>query len=564
LPLDDAKTFVLICDGKTSGVFQLESDGLKEVLRKLQPDKFEDIIAVNALYRPGPLGSGMVDDYIERRHGRQKIAYLFKELEPILQETYGVIVYQEQVMKIASTIAGYSLGESDILRRAMGKKKAEVMAEQKELFLQKSKERTFDGKKAGELFDLMAYFAGYGFNKSHSAAYALIAYQTAYLKANYLAEFMACLISLEATHPEKMAFYLQEAKEMGLSILPPDINTSDIDFSVRGGALLFGLKGIKNVGLAALENIVQIRAQEPFKDILDFCKRIDLRTSNKRVIEHLVWSGAFDTLPGNRAQKTAELTRIMDLAIERKKAELTGQMDLFGFANNTHAGLDDAYVFSPLEEWTDKEKLEKEKEVVGFYLSAHPLETYSKQLQLLTISSFAESLERSKTTHGTDEIVTVTCGIVKNFRRITTKKGDPMAFVNLEDLSGNAEVILFPRTFKKVEQWLDAYHVFIVKGSVDLASDQKCKIKADEFVPIELFFQEWHAFNKASFYLPDAVTEIQIKELKQTLVKGKIPLELLLNEQGKQLKITTQERIALDLPLIQNIENNKIRVMIEI
>jgi len=562
LPLDDPKTFALICQGKTSGVFQLESDGLKEVLRKLQPEKFEDIIAVNALYRPGPLGSGMVDDFIERKHGRQKISYLFAELAPILEETYGVIVYQEQVMKIASTIAGYSLGESDILRRAMGKKKAEVMAEQKELFLQRAKERSFDAKKAGELFDLMAYFAGYGFNKSHSAAYALIAYQTAYLKANFLPEFMACLISLEAQNAEKMAFYLQEAKDMGLTILPPNINSSKIDFSVSDGVLLFGLNGIKNVGLIALENIMLMRAKAPFKDMLDLCKRIDLRASNKRVLEHLIWAGAFDGFAGNRAQKTAELSRIMDLAIERKQAEQTGQMDLFGSSNKQTS--DDQYAFAPLAEWGDKEKLEKEKEVIGFYLSAHPLETYNKQLQLLNIPSFAQSLERSKAMVGTDELVTIGCGIVKSFRRIVTKKGDPMAFVQLEDLSSTAEIILFPRTFKKIEQWLDAYHVFIIKGSVDLASDQKCKIKADEFVPIELFFQEWSAINKASFALPHDSNEEQIKKLKESLVRGKIPLELTFHENGKYIKIGTRERIGLDLALIQMLEKDQIQIKLEI
>lgn len=312
LPLDDPKTFHLICQGKTSGVFQLESSGLKEVLQKLQPEKFEDIIAVNALYRPGPLGSGMVDDFIERKQGRQKIVYLFPELKPILEETYGVIVYQEQVLKIASAIGGYSLGEADILRKAMGKKKVEVMAEQREIFLKKSVANNFDGKKAGELFDLVAYFAGYGFNKAHSAAYALIAYQTAYLKANFPAEFMACLISLESANAENMAFYLQEAKDMGLTILPPNINQSDIDFSIVNGALLFGLRGIKSVGLASLDNIINERKKGLFLDLFDFCKRIDLRTSNKRVIENLICAGAFDSLSGNRAQKYEELPKIME------------------------------------------------------------------------------------------------------------------------------------------------------------------------------------------------------------------------------------------------------------
>ncbi|MDR3550693.1 MAG: DNA polymerase III subunit alpha, partial [Candidatus Babeliales bacterium] len=375
VPLDDAKTFALICEGKTSGVFQLESDGLKDVLRKLQPAKFEDIIAVNALYRPGPLGSGMVDDFIERKHGRQKIKYLFPELSTVLEETYGVIVYQEQVMKIASLIGGYSLGQSDILRRAMGKKKVEVMVEQRAIFLEMAKPRGFDAKKAGELFDLMAYFAGYGFNKSHSAAYALIAYQTAYLKANYTAEFMACLISLESSNAENMSFYLQEAKDMGLEILPPNINTSHIHFTVVNNGLLFGLLGIKNVGLASLENIIAERTKKPFTDLMDFCKRIDLRTSNKRVIENLISAGAFDTMPGNRAQKHAELEHIMNVAVEFKKNEATGQMGMFSSAQKSADGLgsDDGYIYQPLTEFGQKEKLDKEKEVIGFYLSAHPL-----------------------------------------------------------------------------------------------------------------------------------------------------------------------------------------------
>ena len=329
LPLDDPKTFALICSGTTSGVFQLESEGLKEVLRKLQPTTFEDIIAVNALYRPGPLGSGMIDDFIERKHGRQKVSYLLPQLEPILQETYGVIVYQEQVMKIASAVAGYSLGEADILRRAMGKKKAEVMAEQGKIFVEKAKNLNVDPKKAQELFDLMAYFAGYGFNKSHAAAYAVIAYQTAYFKANYPAEFMACLLSLEATNAEKMAFYLEEAKSIGLEIIPPDINLSEIAFTARDRKIIFGLLGIKNVGLAALETIINKRTEKLFIDMLDVCMRVDLRTVNKRVLEHLIFSGAVDHLPGHRAQKIAELSTIMEQGIANKHAKETGQLGLF-------------------------------------------------------------------------------------------------------------------------------------------------------------------------------------------------------------------------------------------
>lgn len=565
LPLDDPKTFQLICQGKTSGVFQLESDGLKEVLRKLQPAKFEDIIAVNALYRPGPLGSGMVDDFIERKHGRQQISYLFPELSTVLEETYGVIVYQEQVIKIASLIGGYSLGEADILRRAMGKKKAEVMAEQREIFLKKAQAQGFDGKKAGELFDLMAYFAGYGFNKSHSAAYALIAYQTAYLKANYPAEFMACLITLESTSTENMAFYLQEAKDLGLVLLPPNINTSEIHFSVVDGKILFGLQGIKNVGLAALENIIQERSKKPFTDLFEFCKRIDLRTSNKRVIENLISAGAFDNLPGNRAQKYTDVEKIIELAADHKEREATGQMDLFGSLTSSQTTTDDGYIFQALPEWSDKEKLEKEAEVVGFYLSAHPLDTYKQQLSWFSLSLFAQLLASQNSSTSGQEIMGIGCGLVKSRRDIFTKKGERMAFVQLEDSASTvAEIIIFPKAFKKVEQWLDTYQVFVVKGFLDITSQQKCKIKANEMVPLELILQEWPAIQKISLTLPHTFDEPLVQELKTALPSGTIPLEILFDEQGKKLLLSTKTQIALDTAIIATLEKQNISVKIEI
>ncbi len=553
LPLDDQKTFELICAGNTSGVFQLESGGLKDVLRKLQPDKFEDIIAVNALYRPGPLGSGMVDDYIERRHGRQQIKYIFPELEPILQETYGVIVYQEQVMKIASAIGGYSLGEADILRRAMGKKKAEVMAEQSKIFFDKAVARGFDGQKATELFDLMAYFAGYGFNKSHSAAYALIAYQTAYLKANYMAEFLACLLSLEATNAEKMSFYLQEAKDMGIQILPPDINRSEIEFTTSNGAILFGLHGIKNVGLTALENIIAERNKKPFVDLLDFSKRVDLRTVNKRVVENLICAGAFDTLPGNRAQQFQEIPIIMEKAIAWKKDAATGQMGLFGGGFQEEKD-DEIYPFEPRAEWPDREKLEKEKEVIGFYLSSHPLQTYHKQLKRLNITPFDKALELSLAHTGEQELTIVGCGLIKSRKDIVTKKGDRMAFVQLEDMNSSAEVVLFPRTFATCEQWLTDHHVFVVKGSIDLTSTTQCKIKANEFVPVELVLQEWKWLQGFSLELPNTFDANLIESLKKMLNPGKTPLEFVFHENGKKLCLVTKHKIAMDTTQVQEIE----------
>lgn len=555
LPLDDQKTLALVAHGKTSGVFQFESNGIKDVLIKLQPTKFEDMIAVNALYRPGPLGSGMVEDFIERKHGRQKVTYLFDELKPILEETYGVIVYQEQVMKIASTIGGYSLGQSDILRRAMGKKKAEVMAEQREIFLTKSIERGFDGTKAGELFDLMAYFAGYGFNKSHSAAYALIAYQTAYLKAHYPAEFMACLISLESSDAEKMAFYLHEAKEMGIEILPPDINRSEIGFTVDHGKIIFGLQGIKNVGLAALENIIAEREKAPFIEMLNFCKRIDLRTSNKRVIESLICAGAFDTLPGHRSQQFEELPHIIDRAIEIKRAEETGQMDLFGIINTSSEP--EQYVFDPLPEWDNKTKLEKELEVIGFYLSAHPLDAYKSQQQLLQLSTFSAILEQGMNVNSLQDPIVAGFGLLQNIKTIITKKGDKMAFIALEDRFSSAEIVLFPKTYTQVETWLKEYTVFIVKGRLDLTATQKCKIIADQLVPADLFFEKWNNIQAVALTIDELHPQL-LKTIQQELPKGPIPLHITFNENDKKLRIQTKHKVALTTEFMQSINRHKL------
>jgi len=560
LALDDPKTFELMGQGLTSGVFQFESSGLKEVIRKLKPDKFEDLVALNALYRPGPLGAGtMVDDFIERRHGRQPIKYLFPELEPILAETFGVIIYQEQVMKIASVIGGYSLGESDILRRAMGKKKAEVMAEQGAIFVKRASEKGFDAKKAQELFDLLAYFAGYGFNKSHAAAYTLITYQTAYLKANYLPEFLACLISLEATHPDKMSFYLQEAKDLGITLLMPNINQSSVDFSVVNGNILFGLQGIKNVGLAALENIIEERSKKgPFKDLFDFCKRVDLRTANKRVIESLVCAGAFDTLHGNRAQKYKEVEHIIDLATTHKKNSLTGQLDLFSANKSNCNNEDELYSFSQLSDWSDKEKLEKERDVIGFYISSHPLETYKKQCAWFAIESFEAAAEKAKTASG--EYTTISCALLKTRKDIVTKKGDRMSFLQFEDMSGTAEIIAFPKTFAKTEKWLSSYHVFMIKGTVDISSDIGCKIKANDIVPIELALSEWPIIEYISLTLPDDITEENIVAIKQQLTKGSAPLHVIFQENEKKLRLTTKEKILLSAEKAQELENQNITI----
>lgn len=560
LDLTDSKTFALLSLGETTGVFQLESSGLKDVLTRLKPNTFEDIIAVNALYRPGPLGSGMVDDFIERKHGRQAIVYIFDELKDILQETYGVIVYQEQVIKIASAIAGFSLGEADILRRAMGKKKAEVMEAQKAIFVEKSVHRNFNEKKSGELFDLMAYFAGYGFNKSHSAAYALIAYQTAYLKANFPREFMACLISLESSDAEKMASYVAEAKDMKISVLPPCINSSQIEFSVIENKIRFGLRGIKNIGEAVLHDILQEREKGEFKDLFDFCARVELRTANKRVMENLICAGAFDLMPGNRAQKFEELTRVIDQALEKKKALKTGQMGLFGLISQESKNQDSLdhtiYVFSPRPEWSDSIKLEKEKEVIGLYISAQPLDFYQNHLKWANTVSFKSALTKP------EEFV-ICAGLVKSKKVVTTKKGDAMAFVSLEDYSGKAELIIFPKLYAQIENWLNSHNIFLVKGIVDAASTQITKIKANSCIPIDMLFEQW-ACERLILTLPENIPDSSLDIIKSKIVSGSTPMELNFFENGKSLRLVFKEKIRVQIDLLLALQEQNISVSLKI
>ncbi len=548
IPLDDSITYVLLSKGQTSGVFQLESDGLKDVLKRLKPEKFEDIIAVNALYRPGPLGSGMVEDFIERKHGRSAITYIFPELEEILKETYGVIVYQEQVIKIASTIAGYSLGEADILRRAMGKKKAEVMIEQRSIFLEKSGNQGFNSIKAGELFDLIVYFAGYGFNKSHSAAYALIAYQTAYLKANFPAEFMACLISLEVGVPEHMAEYIQEAKSMNLEVFQPDINTSESNFSVVSNGIRFGLNGIKNVGETVLEYIIQERTKKPFSCLYTFCTRVDLRACNKRVIENLICAGAFDEFPGNRAQKHEELSKIIDLAIQKKKELETGQMGLFSSPKQDGIADEELYVFSEKEEWSDKIKLEHEKEVLGVYISAQPLDSYAHQIKMLKVQPLAGIADLKV---GAQEPFVVSYGVMTTHKTILTKKGDRMAFITLEDASGKIEVILFPKVFKVCEKYFETHTIFIVKGSVDMSGP---KIKAEQLIPLDIVLQDYKMVTRAELHFIEDFDAEKATLLKNMLPSGNIPLDIVIFDGQNKISIATRQRISLDQTILTNLD----------
>jgi DNA polymerase III subunit alpha len=507
----------------------------------------------------------MVDDFIERRHGRQKVTYAFPQLEPVLSETYGVIVYQEQVMKIASVIAGYSLGASDILRRAMGKKKADEMAKQKSLFVDGANAGGFDTKKAGELFDLMAYFAGYGFNKSHSTAYALIAYQTAYLKALYPREFMAACVTFETGNPDQMTLYLQEISEMHLSLELPNINLSEMEFTATLDGIVFGLQGIKNLGNTAIDSILAERAVKPFTDLLDFCKRVDLRVVNKRVIENLIYAGAMDSLPGNRAQKMAELDKIIALAHDHQEQQKTGQMGLFGAPVPGAGGVATApsFTFQPLEDWTTKEKLEKEKEVAGFYLSTHPLKSYPA-ISWLQTETFAQALEKGKTVTTMQEPFVTSVGLMQSYKTIKTKKGDNMAFAQFEDLSGSAEVIIFPKTYAVVESELPHYNIFVIRGSLDVTATAKCKIKANELIPIEKIFDNPAHVKQLQLTLSAGMTQEELAKLKSTLPQGNTQLVINFMEDGANYVLLSNLKVACSAQMLATVEQSGAGIQIRL
>ena len=472
LPLDDEKTYKLFSDGLTSGVFQFESSGMKDILRRFKPSSIEHLTALNALYRPGPIGGGMIDDFIKRKHGAKKVEYEFAELKQVLAETYGVIVYQEQVMQIANIIAGYSLGEADLLRRAMGKKKAEEMAAQRKRFVRGAKEKGFeDEKKVTRLFDLMEQFAGYGFNKSHSAAYAVLAYHTAYLKAHYPNYFMAAILTSERGSQEKIVKYINECREMGIGILPPDVNVSDVFFTPSSNGIRFGLAAIKNVGESAISSIV---AQKPFKSLFDFSERVDSRTVNKRVIESLIKAGAFDTVDAGRSRLYANIDRAMDWGQRKQREREIGQGGLFGMLMQDGEN----HEMDPAEEWAEGLKLKHEKETLGFYITGHPLRKYASEVKTygnVTTSALSEKPSGFDVSIG---------GIVSALRVTRTKKGDPMGVVLLEDWEGIVEVVVFPDTFAKTQRLLDADAPIIVRGKLD-NDESAIKILASEIYPIE-------------------------------------------------------------------------------
>src|SRR5690242_10570428 len=480
LPLDDAKTYQLLTEARTFGVFQLESAGMRDALKRLKPQRIEDIIAMVALYRPGPMD--LIEEFVNRKHGRAPIAYEHPLMERHLQETYGIMVYQEQVMRLAAELAGLSLGEADTLRKAMGKKDRELMAQQREKFVAGCKANKIEARKAERIWDLIEKFAGYGFNKSHAACYGVVAYQTAYLKANYPTEFMAALLTSEMEKTDKIVQYVEETRAMGLRVEPPDVNVSRAQFTVAGDAIHFGLAAIKNVGATAIDSIVKVREGDgTFVTLDDFCGRVDLRLVNRRVIESMIKAGAFDSLQNTRAGLLASLDQAMEGGQRRQRDREEGQVSLFDALGGGEAAAKAAVVVPPaarVPEWPQEEMLAFEREVLGFYLSGHPLEQYrelARRIGALNASDLAARPTGARV---------LLLGQVSAFSESATKSGNRMAFATLELVDGSVPLTIFPEPYRTCAVALRHKGPVIVKGRAD-NSDKGRVVLAEEIKPLE-------------------------------------------------------------------------------
>jgi len=509
IPLDDAKTYQLFQEGQTYGIFQFESSGMRDILRKSKPQRLDDLIALNALYRPGPLRSGMVDDYIARKQGKTEIKYELPALEPILADTYGVIAYQEQVMRISNVVAGFTLGEADVLRKAMGKKNPEVMAKMRGSFVEGSKKLGTSEKKAAHLFELMEHFAGYGFNKSHSTAYAFLAYQTAYLKANFPWHFAAALLTIEAANTAKLALYLGECRDRAIPVLPPDINESQLAFTVTPRGVRFGLTAIKNVGEGAIASLLEVRQKQGRIRSLDaLCEDLDLRLVNKRVFESLIKAGAFDSLAHDTplaslssAALRPRLLAVVDAACEyglRLQRDRTdGQAQLFGGFDNHEPGAAAHATGGALPAatpWTEMEQLAYEKETIGLYWSGHPVDRYADALRSFGAKNVGELADAPVPFEVVEswgpggrkplEPDTAVGGIVAACRQLKTRKGDRMAVITLEDAIGSVETVVFPEAYQRAAGLLEPGTLVLVRGKLE-RDDETVRIIATEIAPLE-------------------------------------------------------------------------------
>ena len=538
IPLEDEKTAKILSAGETGAVFQMESAGMINMIRDLQPKNFFDLIPTVALYRPGPLGSGMVADFIDGKHGIKTPTYLLPQLEPILKETFGVILYQEQVMQIVQTLAGFTLGQADILRRAMSKKKAAILLAQKENFLKGCAKNNISEKLAEKIFNLLKNFADYGFNKSHSAAYGFLAWQTAYLKANYPKEFMAAMMS-SVMDNDKVAVYIEMTQAMGIKVLGPDINLSGVHFTIDGDSIRFALSAIKNLGESVIKKVVEVRERGGnFTSLENFCSRIELKDFTRRALENLIKCGAFDSLDKRRTALLESLESAMAAGRQKQIDDARGQIGLFGEEEISDSG----YKIPDVAERPKKEILAWEKDILGFYVSGHPLDEFAEKISNLTK---LKDISDRKILNGKRVKVG---GIITEAKRFMTKKGDMMAFITLEDFSESLKVTIFPAVFNRCVNLIVPDEIVIIGGKVEL-SDEK-QILADKVTA-------------AQNYLPDIYLTVPNKlensatyeRLKKIFAENRGDCEVFLNKRGKWQKLGNDKKISYDKKVFEQLKN---------
>ncbi len=569
IPLADTKAFNLLKSCKSTAVFQLESRGMKELIKKLQPDCFDDITALVALYRPGPLQSGMVDDFIARKHGRQKVVFPHPALEPILKTTYGVILYQEQVMQIAQVLAGYTLGGADLLRRAMGKKKPEEMAKQGEIFRKGAVELGVDEKTATYIFDLMEKFAGYGFNKSHSAAYALVSYQTLWLKAHHPAAFMAAVLSADMDSTDKVVIMIDECRSIGLQVSPPHVNHSEYKFTVSGeDTVIYGLGAIKGVGESAIESILEERRREGiFQDLFEFCRRIDLRKANRRVLESLIRAGAMDELGPNRASLMSQLSLALKMAEQHHATQKAGQNDLFGMEQQGSSSVPDQQIMPDVsEEWDEQQRLQGEKETLGLYLTGHPINRYLDEFSGIGITRISNlSLDSAKSAGSNAKgrrggVKVMAAGLVTSVSHRMTQRGR-MGTIVLDDSTARIEVTLFSEIYEEHRELLAVDKILVVTGSLNYDEYRGgLSIRADQVMEFEQARSIYaRALQLNTAKLQGAVNQSLLQELQgilSTYIGGtcNIRLRLLRSDSTGMIEFGDAWRVTPTDELIRRLE----------
>ncbi|MBD3380419.1 MAG: DNA polymerase III subunit alpha [Candidatus Omnitrophica bacterium] len=544
IPLDDPKTFELLSRGETSGVFQVESGGMRDLLRKICPSSVNDLIAILALYRPGPMEGGMLDDFIRRKQGKVEVKYDHELLEPILKETYGIIVYQEQVMKAVSALAGFSMADADKVRKVMGKKVKDpsVLDKIKTQFLEGARDKKVDVSTAERIWDLIVKFAGYGFNKSHSAAYALISYRTAYLKANFPVEFMTALLTSEKNNSDKISDYINESLRMGIDVMPPDINASFKNFTVDGDNIRFGLSAVKNVGEGAAESMIHVRKEEgSFESLFDFAHKIDQRGVNRKVMESLIKCGAFDSTGIRRSQAMAVLDKVLDMSAKAGRDRALGQMSFFDDDSADESFKETFEELPDIPEWPEQELLTSEKEMLGFYITTHPLARFEK---LLNAYSTCKVKELAGLSDGAGVLIG---GIINKVRTtVTRKKGEKMAIMSMADLDNFVEVLVFPRAYRKAPELIKEDNLVYVHGKLNLREEEP-KIVAEDIMPLEKVKEMF----TRSVLLKLSTTGLEdrmMHRIKSAINrhKGNIPVYVdLLSPEGRKIRLSTDKDLSV-------------------